>query len=86
MYYVYVLLSSKDGGLYVGFSTDLRKRINYHNKGFVTSTKQRRPLALIHYEAFINKKDAKAREVYLKSGGGHQQLNSMLKQTLNNTD
>ena len=39
IFYVYVLLSEKDGMFYVGFTADLKKRINEHNNGFVQSTK-----------------------------------------------
>lgn len=81
-YYVYILYSKKDTGLYVGYSSDLRKRIGNHTRGEVTSTKHRRPLILIHYEFFVSKKDAMAREKYLKSGYGHEQIRSILKDTL----
>ena len=81
-YYVYVLYSVKDGGFYIGFTTNLRKRLTQHSKGSVTSTKQRLPIILIHYEYFINKKDAKSKEVFLKSGFGRRQLKQSVKQTL----
>jgi len=83
-YYVYVLRSNKDGKFYIGFTTNLKQRLQRHSAGMVTSTRNRRFLRLIHYEYFINKADAKAREVYLKSGGGHDQLRKFLKNTLCN--
>jgi len=55
-----------------------------HAKGKVRSTKDRRPLKLIHYEYFIDKVDAKAREIFLKSGFGRNQLKESLKRTLTN--
>jgi putative endonuclease len=39
MYYVYVLRSQLDGKLYIGYTTNLRNRIQEHNTGEVTSTK-----------------------------------------------
>lgn len=69
MYYVYILHCA-DGKLYTGYSLDLKKRIKKHQKGFVISTKRRLPIKLIHYEAFIEQKDAKQRELYLKGGNG----------------
>lgn len=72
----------KDGKFYVGYSEDLEKRINEHFTGKVISTKHRFPLKLIHYEYFINKQDAKAREVFLKSGFGRAQMKKSLKRTL----
>ena len=72
MYYVYVLRSFKDKKLYTGFTSDLRKRLDFHNKGLNTSTKNRRPLELIYYEAYKNEKDARNRERILKSGRGRE--------------
>ncbi len=80
-YYVYILFSLKDHGLYIGYSTDLKKRLLQHSKNQVTSTKLRTPFKLIHYEYFVDKKDAKAREVFLKSGYGRQQFDQILKNT-----
>jgi putative endonuclease len=68
--------------LYIGYSTNLKERLKFHALGKVRSTRYRRPFKLIHYEYFINKKDAKAREIYLKSGAGHEQLGNFLKNTL----
>lgn len=81
-HYVYVLLSLKDHKFYVGFTEDLRNRLSEHAQGRVRSTKDRRPLKLIHYEYFISKSDAKAKEVFLKSGFGRNQLKLALKETL----
>lgn len=79
MYYVYILISEKDKRLYIGYSPDLARRIEKHNKGFVAATKHRRPLKLIYYEAYLTEKDAKQRETYLKGGKGHNDLRVQLK-------
>ncbi len=81
-YYVYVLLSLKDGRFYTGFTINLKKRLQEHARGEVKSTAERRPLKLVHYEYFINEADARAREVFLKSGFGREQLRQSLKHTL----
>ncbi|OGM98383.1 MAG: hypothetical protein A2649_04130 [Candidatus Yanofskybacteria bacterium RIFCSPHIGHO2_01_FULL_41_26] len=81
-FYVYTLLSLKDHKLYTGFTTNPKKRLQEHARGGVKSTQNRRPLELIHYEYFINEEDAKAREVFLKSGFGRNQLKQALKRTL----
>ena len=81
-YYVYMLLSLYDNKLYTGFTTDLRNRLSQHSRGEVISTKNRRPLKLIHYEYFINEKDARSREVFLKSGFGRGQIMKALQRTL----
>ncbi len=81
-YYVYVLQSEKDKSLYIGYTTDLRKRINEHNSGKSLATKPHMPYKLIFYEAFLDKKDAKNRETYLKTGWGFRSINKMLKHYL----
>ena len=85
-YYIYVLFSLKDKKLYIGYTLDLKKRLSEHAKGVSRATKYRRPLKLIHYEYFVNKEDAKAREIFLKSGFGRKQLNQSMKRTLQNWD
>lgn len=82
-YYVYVLKSLKDNKLYIGFTTNLKKRLQEHARGDVKSTENRGYKKLIHYEYFINETDAKAREKFLKSGAGHEQIRQFLKRTLN---
>ena len=81
-FYVYILFSMKDGKLYIGYTENLIIRLGEHFKGRVIATRNRRPLNLIHYEAFTNKKDAKAREEFLKSGFGRQQMKKALQNIL----
>ena len=69
MYYVYVLLSLKDKQIYTGLSSNLKQRIEEHQKGQVKSTSSRKPLKLIYYEAYLSESDARRRELYLKNGG-----------------
>jgi len=82
MYYTYVLFSLKDRRLYIGSTSDLQNRLKRHNSGDVISTRYRRLLKLIFYEAFLTSAEAKSREVYLKSGAGRKNLYQMLKLTL----
>jgi putative endonuclease len=79
VYYVYVLVSEVDGLWYTGSTPDLKRRVARHNNGEVASTKNRRPLRLIYYEASPSKEDSVARERYLKSGMGKRYLNNRLK-------
>ena len=81
-FYVYILYSFKDLGFYIGFTNNLKRRLTEHAKGEVTATKKRIPVKLIHYEYFINREDASAREKFLKSGYGRMQFKEFLKSTL----
>lgn len=82
MQYVYVLRSLKDEKNYVGYSKNLKLRFEQHNKGLVYSTKNRRPLKLIYYEACINQQDATHREKYLKTYLGKMFIKNRLKSYL----
>lgn len=81
-FYVYILFSLKDKKLYIGYTENLKLRLGEHFHGRVTATKSRRPLLLTHYEALTNKKDAKARERFLKSGFGRSQLKKAIQNRL----
>jgi len=77
-YYVYVLRSRKDGNLYIGFTPDLKSRLIKHKNGKVSSTKYRRPLEVIYFEAYQNKNIAQIRERRLKNGKAHTALRKRL--------
>jgi putative endonuclease len=79
-YYVYILHNPKKDFIYIGYSENLKQRLIAHNKGENKSTKLYVPLELIHYEAYKNIKDAKRREMYLKSNKGRTTLITMLRE------
>ena len=74
MHYTYVLHSLKDNKFYIGYTENLKRRFAEHEKGFVESTKHRRPLKLIYYEACLNRSDATHREKYFKTHHGKMYL------------
>ena len=78
-YFVYILLSEKDGKKYTGYTSNLPLRFEAHNKGKVPSTKHRRPLKLIYFEGSLSQKDAIKREKYLKTHYGKLFLGNRLK-------
>jgi len=82
-HYVYILLSLKDNKFYIGSTSDLRQRFAAHKNGLVNATKNRLPMELIFYEAYLDKYDAIRREDYFKSTKGKQTLRNMLKEYLN---
>lgn len=79
MYYTYILFSKKDRKLYTGYTKNLRLRFEQHDKGLVESTRERRPLKLVYYEACLNQQDATHREKYLKSYKGKMFIRNRLK-------
>jgi putative endonuclease len=83
MFYAYILKSKKDSDLYIGSTNDLRERLKKHNLGKVFSTKLRRPLEVIYYEAYKSEKDARKREHNLKlRSRAFVQLKKRIKESL----
>ena len=68
MQYVYVLKMSNDQ-LYIGFTNNLVKRLEKHNKGEAITTKKFLPVRLIYFECYLSWEDAKNRESMLKQFG-----------------
>lgn len=79
-YYTYVLRSKRDGKLYIGWTGDLKKRVEKHNKGIVEATRKRLPLELMYYEACKSREAAILREKTLKTGFGRKYLKMRLKE------
>ncbi|HSX37046.1 MAG TPA: GIY-YIG nuclease family protein [Patescibacteria group bacterium] len=77
-YFTYVLKSEKDGRLYTGYTHQLQKRLNEHNKGLNKSTKGRGPFQIIYFEACLSAEAAINREKQLKSGHGKRYLKNRL--------
>ncbi len=83
MYYVYILQSKVDKNwLYVGYSDDLKSRFQRYNQGKVKSTKSKRPLVLVYYEAYRHKTDAAKREYEIKH---NSQQKEILKKRIDNS-
>ena len=80
IFYVYVLLNSKTKNFYIGYTNNLKRRLKEHEKTNLPHRNQ--DFKLVFFEAFVNKKDAKKREKYLKSTKGRRALKLMLKYTL----
>lgn len=78
MFYVYII-ENKDKDIYTGFTKDLRKRFNEHNRNLNFATKNKGPWKIIYYEACLNEVDAKRREGYLKTIQGRRLLKLRLK-------
>lgn len=67
MHYVYILKSEKNNRLYIGYTSDLKRRLAEHNQKKSQATKIYAPLKLIYYEAYLARQDATTRERQLKN-------------------
>ena len=69
MFYVYVLMEEQTKKTYIGYSSDLKKRLAQHRNGFGAKYTKNGKWHLIYYEAFLSKADATKRERKLKHYG-----------------
>ena len=67
-FYVYMLKSNTVKPItYVGYTNNLKKRINLHNSGKGAKFTRGRKWTLIYKEKFGSKKEAISREYYIKN-------------------
>ena len=72
MFYVYLIRSTIDNSLYIGQSENIEERLNRHNAGFVASTKNKGPWALVGFEEYQTRELARWREYKLKKSIGEK--------------
>ena len=67
-YFVYLIANNKNNKLitYVGYTDNLKKRINLHNKGKGAKFTRGRHWRIIYFEKYATKNEAKSREYYIK--------------------
>ena len=63
--------------MYIGLTSDVRKRLVEHNSGYNRSTKSRLPFSLIYVEKCGSRAEARERERFLKSGKGREFLRGL---------
>ncbi len=68
MYYVY-MLQDLDKKIYLGYSSDLKRRITAHESGTTHTTSRMKKPKLIYYESFSTEQLAREREGKLKQFG-----------------
>ena len=68
MFYVYLLCSINSDDIYIGFTTNLERRLSEHNAGKNVSTKKHQ-WRMAYYEAYASESDARDRETKLKQYG-----------------
>ncbi|MBL7156154.1 MAG: GIY-YIG nuclease family protein [Candidatus Pacebacteria bacterium] len=86
-YYVYVLQNSHTGVLYIGYTTDLKRRIQEHENGkslYTRKNKKEGIWKLIYFEGYTNRIDAYNREKFLKGGSGRNYLKRQLRNYFSN--
>ena len=73
MFYVYVIISLKDKTTYIGSTENLENRLKDHNQGKTKSIKHKVPFELVYFEAYLNRTQARKREIRLKKNSSEKE-------------
>ncbi len=61
------MLKCSDGSLYTGYTVNMEKRLEDHNKGVASKyTRSKLPVEIVYYEEFSTKSEAMKREAAIK--------------------
>jgi len=77
-FYVYIIKSSKNGRHYIGYTSDLKQRVDQHNKNRTKSLKNQGPFRLIHKEEYENIFEARRREKQIKRYKGGRAFKELI--------
>ena len=78
MFIAYILQSQKSGRFYIGHTKDIEARLERHNLGMVTATRNKGPWKIIHLEHFLTKAEANRREIDIKSKKSRKYIESLI--------
>ncbi|MFH0863836.1 MAG: GIY-YIG nuclease family protein [Candidatus Gottesmanbacteria bacterium] len=81
-WYVYIV-KAKDGSLYTGITTDIKRRITEHNNNNIKGAKSlraKRPVILKYFEIYNNQVNAAKRESNIKNWKRDNKLRLIEKQ------
>ena len=85
MYFVYLLEGCDSRKKYIGYTSNLKRRLEQHNAHQNISTSRERKWKIIYCEVYCEKTDALGREKFLKSGSGWRFLRKQIKHYLEAT-
>ena len=80
--WIYALSSTERNYIYVGMTSNLKRRVSQHNAGKERTTRVYAPFQLIYVERCGDRVKCRAREKYWKSGVGKEKLR-LLREKLN---
>jgi putative endonuclease len=80
MYTIYAISSINRNYIYVGLTSNIEERLKRHNAGYEKTTRPYAPFTLLFEETAEDRKQARLREKYWKSGTGKERLRLLRKQ------
>ena len=78
MYYTYIIYSKSRNNYYVGYTQNLKLRLERHNCGWSRSTKSGIPWEIVYEEEFSSKTEAIKREHEIKNRKSRKYLENLI--------
>jgi len=78
MFWAYILQSQSSGRFYIGHTERISNRIDEHNSGQTTSTRNKGPWVLVHQEGFDTRAEAVKRENEIKGWKSHRTIQELI--------
>jgi len=78
-FFTYIIQSKLDNSFYIGYTSDLNKRMEFHNMGLSKYTSKKIPWVLVYSEGFETKQNAISREIFLKKQKNKEFYNNLIK-------
>ena len=79
MYFTYIIYSKSKDKYYVGYTHDLKLRLNRHNSGWSKSTKSGIPWKLVYFEDYNEKNEAIKRENEIKRKKSRKYIEELIR-------
>jgi len=79
MYFVYIIYSPKLDKYYIGFTADIKDRLDKHNRKSKGFSNLGRPWQLVYSKCFDTKHDAMSREKQLKGWKNKERIVALIK-------
>ena len=78
MYFVYIIYSAKCDRYYVGYCADMTARLQRHNAGMVTATRNCKPYIIKATKSFATEIEARKEELRLKKAKNRNYLEQLI--------
>ena len=79
MFYVYIIRSEKNNKYYIGYTSDVERRIEYHNNGMSRYTRNKGRWKLVYKEEYKNKTEALKRENEIKRRKSRKYIEKLIR-------
>ena len=79
MYYTYILFSEKLDRYYIGSTNNPGRRLERHNKGHSSYTRQGIPWKMVYIEPYNTRSEAFAREQQIKNKKSRRYIEALLR-------